>query len=153
MSYYAKDAYLESRILAADPVELTRLLFQTCTDSVRDARRHLEAGEIRLRSNAISKACEVLFELERSLDFERGGEISQRLGLLYDYMQRRLIEANCRQADSPLAEVLVLLATLSEGWDGIRGTRTETSSITPPLPAPNPWAEAAAGCSAGSWSF
>src|SRR5262245_26237440 len=119
MSHHAHDAYLESRILSADPVELTRLLFQACAGSVRDAGRHLHAGEIRQRSNAISKACEILFELEHSLDFTRGGEISRKLGQLYDYMQRRLIDANCRQADEPLAEVLRLLATIAEGWDGV----------------------------------
>ena len=149
MSYYAQDAYLESRVLSADPVELTRLLFQACTDAVRNARRYLEAGEIRQRSNSISKACEVLFELERSLDFERGGEISERLGMLYEYMQRRLIEANCNQTDAPLAEVLSLLATLLEGWDAIRTANPSAASTG------NPWMceTAAAECSAGGWSF
>lgn len=151
MSYHAHDVYLESRILSADPVELTRLLFQACTGAVRDARRHLQSGEIRERSNAVSKACEILFELDRSLDHERGGEISARLGLLYDYMQRRLIEANCQQSDAPLAEVLKLLATLSEGWDAISGSREAPA----PEAAQSPWAceTAAAGCSAGGWSF
>src|SRR5262249_15639571 len=127
MSHHAHDAYLESRILSADPVELTRLLFQACTGAVRDARRYLHSGEIRERSNAISKACEILFELESSLDFARGGEISQKLALLYDYMQRKLIEANCRQSDGPLVEVLRLLTTLAEGWEGIRSKGREAA--------------------------
>jgi flagellar protein FliS len=124
-------------------------------DSVRNARHHLRSGEIRERSNAISKACEILFELGRSLDFERGGQISQRLGLLYDYMQRRLIEANCQQADVPLAEVLSLLVTLTEGWEGIRTARQESVSATPAAPANHVWLSepAVAGCSAGGWSF
>ena len=149
MSYHAHDAYLESRILSADPIELTRMLFQACTEAVRDARRHLQAGQIRQRSNAVSKACEILFELDRSLDHTRGGEISARLGLLYDYMQRRLIEANCQQTETPLAEVLKLLTTLSEGWDGIAGREAT------PAEAQNSWVceTAAAGCPAGSWSF
>jgi len=153
MSHHAHDAYLESRILSADPVELTRLLFQACAGAVRDARRHLHSGEIRERSNAISKACEILFELEHSLDFARGGEISRKLGQLYDYMQRRLIDANCRQMDEPLAEVLRLLTTLAEGWDGVPSKGREVSQDQPPAPQ-NPWVcETAAGYSAGGWSF
>jgi hypothetical protein len=35
---YGHDAYLESRILAADPVELVNLLYQACQHSVREAR-------------------------------------------------------------------------------------------------------------------
>ena len=116
----AQDSYLESRVLSADPVELIRLLYGAATASVREARRHLAAGAIAERSRAITKACQVLAELAVSLDYERGGEIARRLAQLYDYMGRQLIEANVRQMDAPLEEVLNLLGTLSEGWDGIQ---------------------------------
>jgi len=38
------DAYLESRVMTADPVELINLLYQACTQSVRAARAHLAGG-------------------------------------------------------------------------------------------------------------
>src|SRR5262245_43272704 len=103
------DAYLESRILSAEPVELIRLMYQACTRAVRDARHYLASGEIAERSRSVSKASEILLELAGSLDHERGGEVSQKLVRLYDYMQRRLIEANFRKSDEPMAEVLGLL--------------------------------------------
>ena len=145
------DAYVESRILAADPIELVNLLYQACRQSVRDAREHLAAGRIGERSRAISKAHEILTELAGSLDHARGGEISSRLAQLYDYMQHQLLDANMRQSDEPLAEVLGLLNTLSEAWEGIK---------TPPPPEPameSPWAQppqqdAGAGI-AHAWSF
>jgi flagellar protein FliS len=65
------------------------------------------------------------------LDHERGGEISQRLGLLYDYMQRRLLEANMQQSDAPLAEVLGLLSTLSEAWEGVRKPQDTPAAESP----------------------
>ena len=114
------DAYLESRVLAADPVELVNMLYQACIQAVRDARRHLAERRIAERSREINRACEIVIELATSLDHERGGEISERLALLYDYMQRRLLEANMEQSDAPLADVLGLLSTLSEAWAGIR---------------------------------
>jgi flagellar protein FliS len=116
MSHSAHDAYLEGRVLSAEPIELVRMLYQGCSDAVREARRKLADGDIAGRSRAITNAYEILAELITSLDRERGGEIAERLGLLYDYMQRRLIEANCRQEDAPLAEVVGLLATLGEAW-------------------------------------
>src|SRR5271157_3097509 len=114
------DAYLESRVLAADPVELVSLLYQACTQAVREARCYLAAGQIAERSREINKACAIVIELATSLDHERGGEISQRLALLYDYMERRLLQANMQQSDAPLADVLGLLTTLSEAWAGVR---------------------------------
>jgi len=131
------DAYLESRILAADPAELINLLYQACTQSVRDARAHLAGGLIAERSREITRAWAIVSELGTVLDHERGGEISQRLALLYDYIQRRLITANLEQSDAPLAEVLGLLVTLSEAWAGVRPTVAPQS----PLPVDAAWAQ------------
>ena len=47
---------------------------------------------------------------------EGGGELSTRLRALYRYCLVRLLDANLHQSDEPLAEVLGLLSTLSEGW-------------------------------------
>jgi len=120
MPYNANDAYLETRVLAADGLELVRLMYEAAIAAVRDARRCLAASEIAARSRAITKARRILIELTVSLDHERGGELSRGLARLYDYMSRKLIEANSRQADPPLEEVLQLLSTLLEGWSGIR---------------------------------
>jgi flagellar secretion chaperone FliS len=133
----ANDAYLESRVLSADPVGLVRLLYQAASGAVRDARRHLAAGEIEARSRCISKACEALIELTAALDRERGGEIGQRLALLYDYMQGRLLDANLQQDDAPLAETLGLLATLAEAWEGVAKGATAHER------ARNPWEQPA----------
>ncbi|HTS62273.1 MAG TPA: flagellar export chaperone FliS [Candidatus Acidoferrales bacterium] len=144
------DAYLESRILAADPVELVTLLYQACRQAVRDAREHLAAGRIGDRSRAITRAHEVLTELSGSLDHERGGEISRRLAELYDYMQRRLLDANMRQNDEPLVEVLGLLNTLAEAWESVK------PAAKPALPAESPWAQPRASLETGAvhaWSF
>jgi len=128
------DAYLESRVLSADPIELVNMLYQGCMQAVREARLHLAEGRIAERSREITKACQIVIELAVSLDHERGGEISRRLALLYDYMHRRLLEANMRQSDEPLADVLGLLSTLSEGWEGIR-TPESTPVAESALPA------------------
>jgi flagellar protein FliS len=162
----ASDAYLETRVLSADPIELIRLLYHAASGAVRDARRHLEEGEIAARSRSISKACGVLTELLSVLDCERGGEIASRLAELYDYMHRKLIEANMRQADAPLAEVLGLLATLTEAWEGVElGTQRATPAGTerveayPPEPAAlagTPWSvgyPAGPAYASQSWSF
>ena len=148
------NAYLESRVTGAEPLELVRLLYQAATGAVRDARRHLAAGDIAARSRAISKAYAIVGELAWSLDRERGGALAGRLAQLYDYIQRRLLEANFQQADGPLAEILSLLATLAEAWDGVAA-----QSRPPDLPAPAPsmpWGQApdAETAPAGhAWSF
>ena len=147
----AQDAYLETRIMSADPVELIGLLYQTGVSAVQEARRHLAGGQIMERSKAVTKATNVLIQLTVSLDHERGGELSRRLAALYDYMLRRLTEANYRQRDEPLAEVLSLLATLAEGWEGVRpAARPEPEAANPWNPEPTPEAVTYAE---HAWSF
>jgi flagellar protein FliS len=150
------DAYLESRVLAADPVELVSLLYQACTQAVREARCYLAAGQIAERSREINKACAIVIELATSLDHDRGGQISQRLALLYDYMERRLLQANMQQSDAPLADVLGLLTTLSEAWAGVRQPEEKPAVQSSPSPSPaeSRWTQSAteSPTSQSAWS-
>ncbi|HEY6392890.1 MAG TPA: flagellar export chaperone FliS [Bryobacteraceae bacterium] len=108
--------YFEEEVLAANPLQLVRLLYRGALDSIAAARRHLRLGEIRRRSDAISKAMAIVTELSRSLDPRMSGELGVSLAELYGYVQSLLIEANIQQSDPPLAEAETLLATLLEGW-------------------------------------
>jgi flagellar protein FliS len=116
MTFNGYDSYRESEILSADPMKLVEILYRAAIESISDARGYLARGVIRERSNAISKACEILIELALNLDLQRGGDIARNLAKLYDYMQYRLLQANAEQTDKPLAEVDSLLRTLLEGW-------------------------------------
>jgi flagellar protein FliS len=115
-----RDAYLESRVLAADPVELIHILYEHALAQVRSARAALAAGDIAGRSQAISRALAMLGELEASLDHNAGGSISQNLARLYRYMRKRLTDANVKREHGALAEVESLIQTLDEGWTAMR---------------------------------
>jgi flagellar protein FliS len=135
----AYDTYLENRVLSADPIELVRILYRLAIDRIREAREHLEKGDIAGRSKAISVASEALMELNVSLDHEVGGELSRRLAQLYEYIVWRLLEANVQQSAEPLNEALRLLTTLLEAWQGVN---PEPPVAVPPA-AGSPWIEAA----------
>ncbi len=131
-------AYLEQRILSADPVELIRILYQSAITEVREARRHLEARDIEARSKSISKSLAILDELCGSLDLSLG-EIAEGLARLYDYIQCQLIDANFRQSDEPLAEVVGLLTTLAEGWEGVASQPRGAVAFETPMAINNAW--------------
>lgn len=112
-------SYLADEILTADPVKLVILLYRGAIDAVGAARRHLAAGDIAARSKSITKATEIVAELVRSLDHERGGDLSLQLLRLYDCILALLVEANSKQQDPPLAQAESLLTTLFNGWQGV----------------------------------
>lgn len=139
----AHEAYLSQRILSADPVDLVRMLYTGVSEAVEGARAHLAARDIRRRSAAISKAVEILAELTATLDHGHAPELSRNLAALYDYMQRRLLEANIQQADAPLAEVMGLVRTLAEGWQGVAPGAAHAAPVSAthvPATPRNAWA-------------
>ncbi len=136
----ANDAYLENRVLSAEPIELVRMLYQAAIDAIRNARRYLETGDIAARSSSINKAYAIVAELQSSLDHARGGELAARLDGLYHYLRRKLVEANLKQSEACIAEVLGLLSNLSEGWDGaaksLKQVKDGQSRWQQPIPPP-----------------
>jgi len=160
----AHETYLESRILSADPVELIGMLYTGALEAIRDARSYLKAGDIMARARSITKASAIVIELATSLDHKRGAEISENLGRLYEYILRKLSEANLQQSDELLAESLGLLTTLAEGWDGVREQVRAAGAqpVADVCPAPvesassytDQWVPAEpVGGSAHAWSF
>jgi flagellar protein FliS len=129
------EAYINDEILNADPLKLVQLMYQGTIDAVTSARASLARRDIKARSGSITKAILILTELSSSLNHEKGGELSARLAALYDYMQRRLLEANQTQVDAPLAEVAQLLQTLFEAWETI-GTPGITEEAVPEVALP-----------------
>ena len=72
------------------------------------------------KAQLINKAIEIIGGLRSFLDFEQGGDLAARLEALYDYMERSLLEASAKNDLAKLDEVLTLLRSVKEGWDGIR---------------------------------
>jgi flagellar secretion chaperone FliS len=146
------DAYLESRVLSADPLELVRLLYRHAIESVQASRRYLKAGDVAARSKAVCRAIDAVSELSGSLDHSTGGEISQNLAELYQYIRRRLTDGNLRRQDGPLAEAESLLTTLLEAWKPHQPEpHTEKIPALCPAPPAGAWHDTA---SAGAhvWS-
>ncbi len=100
----------------ANPHQLIVLLFQGAEQAISLARIHMEAGNIAEKGMAISKAIDIInLGLKASLDLE-AGEIAHNLAALYDYMVRRLTQANIKNQTAILDEVYGLLHEISTAW-------------------------------------
>jgi flagellar protein FliS len=131
-------SYVQQKTLSAGPLELVVMLYAKTIEELKEARRQLADRNIALRSKAISKACDLIGELDGALNIEAGGELAHRLRGLYRYCLVRLLDANLHQADEPLSEVLGLMATLSEGWQTIAQSESGDQRIPEPAPVKVP---------------
>src|ERR1044071_8542260 len=53
-------------------------------------------------NNNIIRAQDIIFELNVTLNMQEGGELAMTLRRLYDYMDRRLMEANLKKDESAI---------------------------------------------------
>ena len=151
----AHNTYLEERVLSAGPLELVHLLHERAIEAIGDARRHLGAGDIAARSREISRACDIVIELNHSLDPARGGAIAGNLARLYNYMLGRLLESNLNADDAVLAEMLGLISTLDEAWRAVSGREIlpESQNAAPDVWQGDPLAEPELAVASHAWSF
>ena len=104
---------------SADPHKLVQLLYDGLAEALSTARGAIERGDLRSKSAAIGKAAGIIDALHSSVDAQRGGAIAENLERLYDYMGRKLTDANLHNDIHALHEVSNVTETLSGAWNTI----------------------------------
>lgn len=110
---------VSSAVLDADPHRLIALMLAGARERARLASACLQRGDMLRKSVAIGEASAIIAGLNSALDLRAGGDIASGLSALYDYAQRRLVEANARNDAAPLLEVDDLLADIESAWNSI----------------------------------
>lgn len=117
---YAR-TYRTNAVLTASPGQLVLMLYDGALRALALAREAFERPEedvrrIEVINKQLLKAQAIVSELQSGLNFDAGGEIAKTLNGLYDYYNRRLLEANMRKQVEPVIEVERLLGELRAGW-------------------------------------
>lgn len=108
---------VESAVMSASPHQLIVMLFDGAQGAIRAARIHMQAGNVAEKGKAISKAIDIVNNgLAAALDTEKGGEIAERLGSLYDYVARLLLAANLHNDVERLDQAERLLEDVASAW-------------------------------------
>ncbi|MBL6842907.1 MAG: flagellar export chaperone FliS [Verrucomicrobiae bacterium] len=66
--------------------------------------------------NNITRAQDIINELNSTLDMDQGGEVAVVLRDLYVYLDNRLFESNIRKELEGVQEVIDRLSTVQAGW-------------------------------------
>ena len=114
-----RQTQVESAVMEADPHRLVALLLSGACDRIALAEACLARGDQARKGKAIGEACAIVGHLNGSLDHEAGGEVAGNLAALYDYVVRRLTEANLQNSGEALGEALSLLGEVRSAWDAI----------------------------------
>lgn len=123
--------YRQVTVETASVVELVTLLYRRAIQLLREAEEAIHTRDIPRAHTCLMQVQEIVAELMASLNLD-AGELAHQLLAIYDYVQRRLVEANVRKDAMIVAELLQLLKPLLEAWETIASQQHEslaTSSL------------------------
>ncbi|MCP4492704.1 MAG: flagellar export chaperone FliS [Gammaproteobacteria bacterium] len=105
-----------SSTMYADPHSLVTQMFDGALQRLAQAKGAMARGDIKQKAETISKAIRIIGGLEGCLDHEQGGDLSQNLASLYEYMNLTLAQANIQNDITKLEEVSTLLTEIKSAW-------------------------------------
>lgn len=120
-SYHAIN--LDAQTSQASPLQLVLILTDGLLEELARARAHIDARRYELKAHSLDKCIAILNGLSSALDVETGGEVVANLERLYNYCAERLYKAGFQLDVGIVDEVVGLLTTVRQGWQGMQANR------------------------------
>lgn len=107
-------AYQNQSVATASPGELTLMLYEGCLKFIRIAKASIAEGKLEAKNTNLVKAQNIMRELMVTLN--KDVEIAEGMMQMYDYIHRRLVEANINNDADVLEEVEGYVTEFRDTW-------------------------------------
>lgn len=114
-----KSVGVKNDLAVADPHRVIQLLMQGTLENMAKARGCIERKDFVGKSQTMSKAMSIISALQHSLDMDAGGEVSQNLWSLYDFMVNHLMLASRESSVEKIDDVIEIMLKIKSAWDQI----------------------------------
>ena len=118
----AAHAYLQTQVGTTGRGEIIVMLYDGALRFLAQAREKMEARDMAGKGMLISRALDIINELDSSLNMEAGGELAQNLHNLYFLCNTRLLQANLKLDTARLDSVVEILTGLRSAFAEILHT-------------------------------
>ena len=108
------DAYAKNKILTASPAELTLMLYEGAIKFCNIAIDAAEQKNVMKAHSNIVKVENIIAYLRNTLDMQYA--VAKEYDRMYDYLQRRLFQANMKKDVEILKEVNTHLRSIRDTW-------------------------------------
>ena len=108
------DQYLESKIIAAKPEELTYMLYEGLVKFIKKALLTLETKNYEMVNYNTQRAQAIVDELRNTLNMDI--PLSESLDALYEYLTFKLVNANVDKSEQQYNEALEIAESFKDTW-------------------------------------
>lgn len=112
-------AYQKTGVLTADPKRLILICYEEAIRNLKIAKAKYISHDYEEKARALIKAQDFICQLNSALDFKKGGEVASNLRALYNYMTRRLLEADLTKNIEAIEHIIWMLVELKSAWEEI----------------------------------
>jgi len=110
----AQNTYKKNQVGTATPEDLTLMLYEGAIKFIKRAKQAIEEKDFNKAHELNTRVQDILSELIITLD--RKYPIAGQMLQIYDYLKRRLIEANVKKETEILDEVEEFFAEFRDTW-------------------------------------
>ncbi len=111
--------YQNASVTTVDRLKLVIMCYEGCIANAARAQEEMRAGNVANKGKYLAKATSIVSELMNVLDKERGGEVAERLEVLYEYVLHSFTQANLRMEPGPIDDAIRVLRELKSGWEAL----------------------------------
>ncbi|OLN27359.1 Flagellar biosynthesis protein FliS [Desulfovibrio sp. DV] len=125
--------YIQTQVSTTTQGDLVIMLFDAALKFLHRAKEKIAEKNYAQKGILISKALDILSELQGSLNVNKGGELAERLQKLYFFCSARLLMANLKMDVAKIDEVVGILNGLREAFseaNSMVATKAVPSSAT-----------------------
>jgi flagellar protein FliS len=130
MNPQAAQNYLKGKVLTATPEQLQLMLFDGVIRFAEQGKAALEKSDFENGHKALTRAQEIVNELNGSLRPEIYPELCAKLASLYNYAHRNLVRANVKHETAAVDEALAVLRYQRETWVMLMQSLNEKKAAT-----------------------
>ena len=112
----AQQQYVTTQVGTADRLQLVIMLYDGAISFLGQARERMAAQDAPGKGLFIGRALDIIAELNASLNFQAGQELSTNLFHLYNFMTGHLTKANLNWDVQAIQEVMGILQQIREAW-------------------------------------
>lgn len=110
----AANLYQRNSVQTASPARLTLMLYDGAVKFCNIAKAAMEEKDISKTNENIKKAEKIILELQSTLDMKY--PVAKEFDRVYDYIYRRLVEANMQKDPEILEEALGHIKKMRDTW-------------------------------------